>query len=104
MLNVSTPVIVDGELAFTFKSKAFCVATEIGLFSSEVLSTLPKPTSDFVISRLDTVTDFDGNVGVSLKVTELLKVAGLSNVAVPLNRMAPVNVGLFAASFVSNAA
>ena len=32
-----------------FKSKALCVAVEIGLFASDVLSTLPRPTILFVI-------------------------------------------------------
>ena len=34
---------------FTFESKADCVAVDIPLFASEVLSTFPKPTIDEVI-------------------------------------------------------
>ena len=37
------------ELRFAFKSRADCVAVEIGLFASEVLSALPRPTIPFVI-------------------------------------------------------
>ena len=40
-------------LVFAFKFNAVCVAAEIGLLASEVLSTLPKPT--IVLSIPDTV-------------------------------------------------
>ena len=36
-------------VVFAFKSNAVCVAVDIGLFISLVLSALPKPTIDFVI-------------------------------------------------------
>jgi len=46
--TVSFPVLCTTELSSAFKFKAFCVAVETGLFTSEVLSTLPSPTCDFV--------------------------------------------------------
>ena len=42
--RVTVPVNV-GEARGAFRSRALCVAVEIGLLASEVSSTLPRPTS-----------------------------------------------------------
>ena len=43
-------VIVDVDvMAFCFALRASCVALEIGLFASAVLSTLPSPTLELVV-------------------------------------------------------
>ncbi len=38
-----------GEASGDLRSNADCVAVEIGLLASDVLSTLPRPTSDFTM-------------------------------------------------------
>ena len=51
--NSSVKLLSDNPLpssASTFASNAFCVAVEIGLLASLVLSTLPRPISDLSIS------------------------------------------------------
>ena len=47
--KLATPDATPTLLASSFKSKAACVAVETGLAASVVLSTLPKPISDFDI-------------------------------------------------------
>ena len=66
-------------LIFTFKFNAVCVAVDIGLFASEVLSTLPKPTMAFVIP--DTVPV---NVGLANGAT-----TPKSTATVPVDVMVP---------------
>jgi hypothetical protein len=46
--KLGVPVKV-GDAKGAFKSKAVCVAVEIGLFTSDVLSTFPNPTSPLTI-------------------------------------------------------
>ena len=48
----------DGDASGAFAFKAVCVALEMGLFASLVLSTLPKPTSDFTIPSGDVIVLF----------------------------------------------
>ena len=60
--NVIVPVNVVGLSEFAFKSNADCVAVEIYLFRSEVLSTLDESTIDLVRPVTVPVTTFRGPV------------------------------------------
>jgi hypothetical protein len=52
---VSVPVNVGAAFG-AFKSSAVCVAVETGLLASEVLSTFPRPTEDFVSAATASAT------------------------------------------------